>query len=502
MRSFCIYILIAFIILPAQVFALGANPLTLTYAGGAGQGDSYSKSFSENKWDYKYQYHVLVLSGDTPQGSLFSQIQLEERDYMTGLGYAKLSLSGSTYSIDIGDNVAQFSDITLNSLSYQGASVTLKPSSSFQMTVLGGSRGNGSWGADVRRDTRPRETFTGVRTVFYPVGGLGLNATYLTAPGGADVLAYGSEYVFRDLKFAGEYGSALEGKAFRGEIRYQTSWLTLGTIYRDVDDTYVVPFDYVGYKGMKGTYSTLGIRPWSNMNINIQSDSYIDRLNGDPDLTVNDTRGDISYNLSPSTNIGYSGWRNDRSAYDRGGISEGELMYITQQFVLLTKNAIYYRYQPTWFESLNPSEESSVEKSYSENKNISGINIALFDTAHLNYEIENTIRLIKDTNIDINTKAVTVRMDVFDTQIMSSPFYIASTFNHRRDIPDRGSNEKETITTYEDATLKFIPNKDLSCFITAKVLKITAPEEYRLTREQHDLSFGMIYSFNTSFYLK
>ncbi|MFH1710610.1 MAG: hypothetical protein ABH860_06080 [bacterium] len=492
-----IIVLSAFIVLQACMFAYGANPLSLSYAGGTGKGESTSQ-FDENNWTYKYQYHVLVLSGDVPQGSLFSQIQFEEMDYKTGLSYARMNLYGSTYSIDMGDNVVNFSDLTLNSLRYQGASVTLKPSSNFNLSVIGGTRGNGMWGADIRRDTRAKDNFTGVRTVFYPTEGMGLSATYLTTPGGADVLAYGGDYTFKDLKFAAEYGSALEGKAFSGEIKYQANFLTLGTIYRDIDPTYVVPFDYVTHKGKKGTYSFLGIRPSKNVSINIQSDSYFDRLNSTSDISNLDTRGDISCNFGSGTSVGFSGWRNDRQAYDRGGITEGEMMYITQQFYLLTRNSIYFRNQPTWFTSFSPSEES-----YSESKNVAGLNIALFDAVHLNYEIENAEKIFKNTDIKINPSAISSRMDLFESQIMDSPFYIASSINYRQDITDKDATEEATPTSmYSDATLKYIPGPDLNCYITVKTFNMDSPDADRTAREQNDISFGLNYTFNTNFYLK
>jgi hypothetical protein len=494
-----LYILLisAFALMQASLLAYGDNPLSLTYAGGTGSGASGSK-FDENKWTYKYQYHVLVLSGDVPQGSLFSQIQLGETDYKTGLTYARMNLYGSTYSIDLGDNVVNFSDLTLNSMAYQGAAVTLKPSRNLTLSVVGGTRGSGIWGSEERRDTRTKDNFTGVRTVLNPGMGIGLNTTYITAPGGSDVLAYGGEYNFEDLKLAAEYGSAREGKAFTSEIKYQTNWLTLGTIYRDVEPTYVIPFDYVTYKGKKGYYSSIGIRTANNLSINVQSDSYIDRLNGTPEAENLDTRGDISYNMPSGTSIGYSGWRNDNQAYERGGITEGEMMYITQQFYLLTRNSIYFRSQPTWFESFSTSEES-----YSENKNIAGLNISILDIIHLNYEIENAEKIFKSTDISINPSAISARMDLFESQIMQSPFYVASSYNYRKDFPDKDVSEKETSTsTYSDVTLKYIPNPDLSCYITTKLFNMYSPDADRTARQQNDLSFGLNYTFNTSFYLK
>lgn len=495
---YILFLLAAFFclaVLPAQTYAMGASPLSLTYSGGTGAGESTSK-FSENAWSYKYQYHVFVLSGDLPQGRLSSQFQVEERDYMAGLGYAHAAISGGNYAIDLGDNIINFSDLTFNSLGYQGASVNLKPASNLALTVVGGSRGNGMWGADVRRDSRPKETFTGLRSVYSPWEGFGLSATYLTAQGGTRVLSYGSEYTFKDMKLGLEYGSAADGKALRGEVRYQSNWLSLGTIFRDIDSTYIVPFDYVGYKGMKGTYSSLGIRPTNDLSINIQSDSYLDRANGTPEALNLDTRGDFSYSMPTGTNIGYSGWRNDRQSYERGGITEGEIMYITQTFYLLTRNAIYYRYQPTWFTSASPSEDS-----YSENKNIAGINISLFDVAHLNYEIENTFKILRSTDITVNPSAITARFDLFENQIMESPFHISSSVNYRTELPDKESKE-ESISLYSDLTLKYIPGSDLNCFITARIFNMNSPAADRTAREQKDLSFGLTYSFNTDIFLK
>jgi len=495
--AFFIILFSVLLLMQACMLAYGADPLSLTYAGGTGAGESTSK-FSENAWNYTYQYHVLVLSGDVPQGKLFSQLKLEEIDYKTGLTYARMNLYGSTYSIDIGDNIANFSDLTLNSLAYQGAAVTLKPSSNFSMSVVGGTRGCGMWGADVLRDTRTKDNFTGIRTQFYPGMGFGLSAIYLTTPGGADVLSYGGEYSFEDLKLSAEYGSAMEGKAFNTEVKYQTGWLTLGTVYRDIEPTYFVPFDYVSYKGMKGTYSTLGIRPSNNVFINVQSDSYSDRLNGTGEASNLDTRGDISCNFNSGTSIGYSGWRNDRPEYERGGVTEGEMMYITQQFYLLTRNSIYFRSQPTWFESFSPSEES-----YSEKKDIAGLNISLFDLIHLNYEIENAEKIFKSTEVKINPSAYTARMDLFETQITESPYYLSSSVNYRKDIPDKGvSDDKTSTSVYSDMTVKYKPGPDLSCYITAKVFNMSGPSEDRTSREQKDLSFGFNYTFNTDLYMK
>lgn len=495
-KKLLILTIIAFALLQAQALALDAKPLSLTYSGGYGKGDSDS-SFDENIWSYKYQYHILSLSGGVPQGKLTSQLQLDEMDYKTGLTYARLNFSGSTYMINLGDDIANFSDLTLNSVAYQGAGVTLRPSSNFSMFVVGGSRGNGLWGADVRRDTRAKDTFTGIKTVFYPGLGLGLSANYLTTQGGTDVFSYGGEYGFENLKLGAEYGSALEGKAFSGAVKYSDNWLTLGTVYRDIEPTYVVPFDYVSYKGMKGTYSTVGIRPSNNLAINVQSDSYLDRLNSSAEVYNLDTRGDVSLYLDSGTSLGYSGWRNDRQAYERGGITEGEIMYITQQFVLLTRNAIYYRNQPTWFDSCSPSEES-----YTENKNVAGLNISLFDFIRLNYEVENTLK-IKNVDATVNPSAISTRADIFETQIMDSPFYLSGSVNYRKDIPDKDADEDEVSTSaYSDATLKYAPGPDMTCFITAKVLNLTAPDADRTAREQTDMSFGLKYTFNTDFYMK
>lgn len=208
-----------------------------------------------------------------------------------------------------------------------------------------------------------------------------------------------------------------------------------------------------------------------------------------------DTRGDVTYNMDTGTSLGYSGWRDDRSNYDRGDVTEGEMMYITQQFWLLTRNAIYYRFQPTWFTS-----PSTAEASYSENKNVAGINIALFDALHLNYEIENTIRVFKDTNISVNPTAVSARMDLFETRIMDSPFSISSSVNYRKDIPDTDSTE-ESVSTYGDLTLKYSPSDDLSCYVTGKVFDISSPDVERTARDENDISFGLNCTFNTGFYL-
>jgi hypothetical protein len=497
-----IFYIIAFayiIYFSTQALAVGlSDPLVLTYSGGTGAGNSTSK-FSENIWEYKYQYHVFMLSGDVPQGKLFSQIQVEERDGMSGLAYARLALTGSNYELEVGDNVANFSELTLYNVAYQGAGVTLKPLRTWSLTVVGGSKGNGIWGSDVRRDTRSKESFTGLRTVFYPGSGLGFNATYLTTPGGKDVFAYGTEYALGDASFAAEYGSAMEGKAFRGEVKYQTPWLTLGSIYRDIDETYIVPIDYMSYQGKKGTYSTLALRPNNALSVNVQTDSYLDRFNSTEEVYNVDMRGDVMFNVTPSTNLGYSGWKNDRSQYDRGGVTEGEMMYITQQFQLITKNAIYYRVQPTWYES---NIKGVSDESYSEKKNITGLNITLFEMTHLNYEIENTTKFLKNSDISVNPTAITSRMDIFESQVFSTPFYLSSAYNYRVDVPDQGLERLSTTSTYTEITLKYIPSQDLNCYVTTKTTNITSPDDDRSAREQKDLSFGLTYSFNTFIYLK
>jgi len=173
-------------------------------------------------------------------------------------------------------------------------------------------------------------------------------------------------------------------------------------------------------------------------------------------------------------------------------------MYITQQFYLLTRNSIYYRNQPTWFESIHSSDES-----YSENKNIAGVNISLFDFIHLNYEIENAIKIFRNTDVTINPSAISSRIDVFETQIFDSPFYLSGSVNYRKDIPDKNvSEESNTVSAYSDVTLKYSPSPDFSCFVTSKILNLSSPDADRTAREEHDISYGLTCSFNTNFYLK
>jgi hypothetical protein len=502
MRKTIFLILMLALIFPmmrASSFAEGAAPLSLSYSGGTGSGRSNS-DFDENKWTYEYQYHVLSLAGDLPQGKLSSQLQVEESNDVSELTYARIKLSADTYSLDLGDNVMNFSDLTLNNVAYQGAAVTLKPSSNLNLTVVSGARGSGSWGAAVLRDTRPKDYFTGVRGMFSTGAGLGLSATYLTNPEGDDVTSVGGEFDLGNLEFAAESGTAKDGNAVTESVKYKDGLLTLGTVYRDIDPTYTVPVDYINFKGIKGTYTTLGFSPSSNFSVNLQNNSYIDRLNGTPDGMNVETSGDINCYLDSGTNIGYSGWRNDRRAYDRGGITEGEVMYITQQFWLLTRNSIYYRNQPAWFQSFTPSEES-----YSENKNVAGINISLFDLIHLNYEVENSEKIFKSTDITVNPTAISMRMDIFETQITGTPFSLASSFNYRKDIPDKYAVDPDSTaytSAYSDATLKYAPSPDMSCFVTAKVFDLVAPDTDRTARTQNDLSFGLTCAFNTNIYMK
>ncbi len=483
-----------------SAFADGPASLSLSYSGGTGSGQSNS-DFAANQWTYQYQYHVLSLSGDLPQGKLSSQLQVEESNDVSELTYARLKLSADTYSLDLGDNVINFSDLTLNNVAYQGAALTLKPSSNLNVTVVSGARGNGNWGATVLRDTRPKDYFSGVRGVFSPNSVLGLSATYLTSPQGADVTSVGGEINLGSLQFAAESGSATnDAKAVTESVKYNDGLLTMGTVYRDIDPTYAVPVDYINYKGIKGTYSTLGFNPSKYFSLNLQSNSYIDRLNGTSETTNVDTSGDITCNLDSGTTIGYSGWRNDDRAYANAGITEGEMMYITQQFWLLTRNSIYFREQPSWFQSFATSAES-----YSETKNIAGINISLFDLIHLNYEVENNIQLFKDTDITVNPTAISMRMDLFETQISGTPFSLASSFNYRKDIPDKyDSNSTTEVSAYSDATLKFAPNPDMSCYITAKIFDLSSPnvDVDQNTRTEDDLSFGLNYTFNTNIYMK
>jgi hypothetical protein len=496
-RLFSITLILLGVVFFSAAFAEEGKPLIFSYSGGTGNGESTSK-FTENAWTYKYQYHVLSLTGDVPQGRMFTLLQLEERDYMTGLGYARFSLWGSKYSIDAGDTNANFSELSLNNVAFQGVGITLKPANNFSLNVVGGTRGNGIWGYDVRRDTRAKVNFTGVRAAYLSDIGLGLNAAYVNSPTGSDVFTYGTDYGIGGLTLAAEYGTATDGKAFRGEVKYNAGWFSLGNIYRDIDTTYQTPVDYTNYQGIKGNYTSMTLSPINNMSINVQNNSYFDNLNTSAETMVLDTRGDMNYNMTSTTNIGYSGWRNDRTAYERGGISEGEMMYITQQFYLITKNAIYYRFQPTWFTSLSTSDAS-----YSEDKNVAGINIALFDALRLNYEIENSTRMLRETDVQLNPQAMTARIDLFETQIMGSAFYLSSSANYRKEWQQENNKATDEATsTYTDVTLKYVPSQDLSCYITAKVLDYKAPEVERVTRQQNDISFGLNYAFNTYIYLK
>lgn len=488
-------IFIIFFVISQACFGVEIEPLSFSYSGGTGGGKSMS-DYSENEWDYTYQYHVIGAAGDTLMGKLDSRLQVEEGNGYKQLSYMKMGLSGKNYSLDLGDNNTSFSELTLKSMSYQGAGLTLKPSKNFILMMVGGSRGNSYWGKEVRRDTRQEENFSGLRTTYYPVTNFGINATYLTMGDGKDLVAYGGQYSFGDMSFFTECGLAGEGKGFVGEAKYNGGNFRLSTTYRDIDTSYSNPVDYVSYVGKKGTYSTATYSPIKDLTISGRYDYYTDNLANDPSISNADMSADMSYYLTSSTLVYLSDWVNDRKSYDRGGVSKGGYWSLSQAFDFLTNNTVYVKGQPSKFESSSSSEES-----YTEDKNIIGLNVSLFDIASFNMESEQGKKDYISTGVEVNPSAVELRFDLNETRFIFDQIFLSGSVDFRKDIAGT-SDDDETSSTYSDITLRYKPNRDFSCYVSGAVSNVQGPDEDRTTANQTHIRFGLNYAFTSGMYMK
>ncbi|MFC1767736.1 SdrD B-like domain-containing protein [Candidatus Margulisiibacteriota bacterium] len=495
MRKTILIFILLLVVSSACFAAWGVAPLSFYYAGGTGNGSSAS-IYSENSWDYAYSYHVMGASGDTIMGTLDSQLQFEERDGYNEMAYLHMGITGRTYSLTLGDNYARFSELTLNSMGYQGAGLTLKPSKSFMFTMVGGSRGNGYWGRVVRRDTRAKETFSGFRTTYYPTMDFGINATYLTMGEGNELMAYGGQYSMGNMNFYAEHGVAGTGKGLIGKADYNGRAFRFSTTYRDIDTDYQNPVDYISYVGKKGNYSTLSYSPFDNLSISGGFNSYTDELAMDPTFNNIDVSTNVNYNLTPSTKVYYSSWMNDRKGYDRGGVAEGSFMLLSQAFHFLSENTVYIKAQPGTFQSLSSSEES-----YTEDRNIVGINVPLFSLAHLNIESESGKREITTTGTKTTPSAFEVRLDIPETKLVWEGTSMAFSYDYRKDIPTDISDD-ETTTLYYDVTFRYRSGDDLSFYITKITADVQGPSADRSTANRNDIKFGLKYAFTSNMYLK
>ncbi len=98
-----------------------------------------------------------------------------------------------------------------------------------------------------------------------------------------------------------------------------------------------------------------------------------------------------------------------------------------------------------------------------------------------------------------------MRMDLFESQIPGTPFSLASSYNYRKDIPDKYATDADdaaSISSYTDATLKYSPSPDMSAYVTGKIFKLSSPDVDESARTENDFSFGLNCTFNTNIYMK
>ncbi|MCX5726601.1 MAG: hypothetical protein NT030_05435 [Candidatus Saganbacteria bacterium] len=486
-------LLIILLILMLATPALGAIPLVLTYSGGTGYGRSMS-DFSQYRWGYTYSYHNLQLGGDTVFGKMNSIIKFEARDQDAEISYLRLAFKGEGHEFVLGDNSAQLSDITIPYLAYQGLYLRSSLIPNLDLIMLGGTRGSKLWGEKVRHELRDLETFNAFKVMFYPVKRLNVNATFVAGGGGKSTTAFGAGYDVSDnIALLGELGSSNNNHAYTGGLRLKGGGLNIEGTYRDIEPDYETPVGIVNYRGHKGFYINASYNPSRYLQLSGKFNRYLNILSGDPDVENEDSTLNLRFSPSPTTNLTYSLWGNDRRGYIEGGMGNGSLIELRQSLDLVTKNTLYVRSQPSKY--VNPDDPAD---GYETSRTTYGI---LINAGKVNIDLASEAKdqLASSTDTHTKTSSSIVGLYFPEYQIPMIPLSASLNARYRSDIlPD----EKIQGTIFGDLTLRYKPTPELSSYIVLRYSEVQAEEEEEASQNLTEVKFGLIYSFNTGVAVK
>lgn len=456
-------------------------------------GGSSNSQYANNRWAYNGSINQIKMAGDTPLGKTDSYIQYESYNFKYGVTQMLFNIKDDKNYVAFGDNTANFSDITLPYIHYQGLYLQSKLSDLLEVKVAGGARGNGYWGKEVRNDTRPVQSFLGADVMLKPTANfnVNVNAVMSTAEASAaspTIFGIGARYnPFSQVTLAGEYASQSELKAWQAKAIYNWSNLYLSGTYRNVPANFQTPVDTVSMRGIEGLFLSGTYRPLSFVRLSADGSRYKNSYLQDAGSNTynKDMRGEIELTLAPNSRFLYSPWMQDHRAYTSGGLAEGAISQLSLGFKFIGSDVVYFKYEPTKY-----SFSSSSESNYQNDKSSVGLQMGLTETLGMNFEKEWDVKTYLANSSVENNGFFKITLN-YDSKIGKTPFYTVVNSNYYTGTENNGN----VTEIWADVELGYQPDEDTKIYIRGKTADYSGTGSNLTDRNEKHINVGLKTAF-------
>ena len=455
---------------------------------GSSYGGQSNSQYSSNRWAYGGFFSGLKIMGDTPLGRTDSYINYEGYNANHGLTRFSLNFKGENYYADAGDGTISFSETTLPYMHYQGIQLRRDFSEQMSLTFVTGARGQGYWGRDALRDTRPVQKFSALQATFKPVKELSLDFRAVTSSTEGistknDIVGIGAKYSpVHWFSLAGELSRNIDDSAWKTEASYSDKGLSLRGVYKNIPANFVTPYDSLDSRGVEGFFLYGSHNPFSFMRLNAQAsrykNAYLQAVASD--VYNSDFSGSLDLVVNRNLTLTYAPWQNDHRGFDGGGLGQGALAQASYSFNLLGFSNIFLRYQPSKF-----TNSSTSETDYMNDRMTVGTRLGLTEALSLDLESEWNSRSVIGSPVVQEGKMFKARLN-YDSRIGRTPFYstVRTSYYNGTDV---GSPVSEL---WADAELSYKPSADTKFYIKGKTADYSGSGSNTIDRTEKHITCG------------
>lgn len=473
------------------------KPLRFELSGSSYGGQSESQ-YSFNRWAYGGFFSGLKISGDTPLGRTDSYVNYEGYNGNHGLTRFSLNFKGDDYYVDVGDGTISLSETTLPYMHYQGIQLKKDFSDKMSLTFVSGARGQGYWGKEALRDTRPLQKFSAVQATYKPFRELSLDFRAVTASteGDAvksDIVGVGARFKpVHWFSLAGEVSKSIDDTAWKTEAAYSDRGLSLRGIYKNIPAGLIMPYDSLNSRGIEGLFLYGSHHPFSFMRLNAQASRYKNTYlqASTNDLYNSDISGSLDLVVNRDLTLTYSPWQHDHRGFEGGGLGTGALAQASYSFRLLGFSNVFFRYQPSKF-----TGSSTGETDYLSERTTIGTRLGLTEALSLDLENEwNTRNTIGSTQTSDGRifKAILN----YDSRVGKTPFYGSARASYYNGT-DAGYPVSEL---WADAELSYKPSPDSKFYVRGKTADYAGSSANTTDRTEKHITVGFNTVIDSSLY--
>lgn len=452
-----------------------------------GQSDSI---YQINRWAYGGFFSGLRIFGKTNVGETNSYIHYEGYNGVTNITRFSLNLKGDDFYIDFGDGYINLSEVSLPYLHYQGFQLRKDLSEQISLLLVSGARGQGYWGKDALRDTRPVQKFSAFQATLKPIKQVEVSLKLITST--TESIGQKSDIIGVTAKYSPDYWLTILGDAaksgddlaFLTQVDYNYKGLFLRGQYKSIPSTFVAPSDYTNLRGVEGIFLYGSHTPFSFLRLSAQANRY---KNNYLQMLTSEYNSDISANIDLIVNknfsVTYSPWQTDQRGFVNGGLGQGALTQATYSFMLGAPSNVFLRFQPSKF-----TNSTTAENDYLSDKTSIGCRIGINDSLSIDLENEWATKDILLTSTTQSSKFFKATFN-FNSQLGSSKFYNYTKLFYSNGIVD--NNPATEI--WGETELSYKPTSDAKFYIKGKLANYSGVTSNVTDRSEKHLVLG----FNT-----